>query len=73
MIRLGKYLEAHFTGSSFDRQVWVYASQNYANQVKAADTVRAILYYPAMSPNGIWFLEEIALLKKNVQIIIGSL
>lgn len=50
-----------------------FASHNFANQVSNGGTVRAILYYPGMRADAIWFTEEAALLKKLVEIIIGSL
>ena len=69
MTRLGKYLET----LPYNRQLWEYASQNFANQVSNNGIVRAILYYPEMSEYAIWFIEKEILIKKMVEIIIGSL
>lgn len=49
------------------------ASQNFANQVSNHGIVRAILYYPEMREDAIWFTEKEILIKKMVEIIIGSL
>ena len=40
MTRLGKYLEK----KPYNPDAWMYASQNFANQVRYGDTVRAIFY-----------------------------
>ena len=69
MTRLGKYLETQ----PCNRQLWEYASRNFANQVSNNGVVRAILYYPQMNENAIWFTEKEILIKKLVEIIIGSL
>lgn len=69
MTRLGKYLET----LPYNRQLWEYASQNFANQVSNNGIVRAILYYLEMSEYAIWFTEKEILIKKMVEIIIGSL
>ena len=69
MTRLGKYLKT----LPYDRLLWGYASQNFANQVSNNGIVRAILYYPGMRGDAIWFTEKEILVKKMVEIIIGSL
>ena len=69
MTRLGKYLET----LPYNPQLWDYASQNFANQVSNNGIVRAILYYPGMRVDAIWFTEKEILIKKMVEIIIGSL
>ncbi len=69
MTRLGKYLET----LPYNPQLWGYASQNFANQVSNNGIVRAILYYPGMRVDAIWFTEKEILIKKMVEIIIGSL
>ena len=69
MTRLGKYLET----KPYNPDAWMYASQNFANQVRYGDTVRAILYYGQMRPDAIWFSEEAILIQRLVEIIRGGL
>ncbi len=69
MTRLGKYLET----KPYNPDAWMYASQNFANQVRYGDTVRAILYYNGMRPDAIWFSEEAILIQRLVEIIRGGL
>ena len=69
MTKVGKYLET----LPYNRDLWMYASKNFANQVGNYDIVRAILYYPNMSQTAIWYSEREILLQKSVEIIIGSL
>lgn len=66
MPRLGKYLET----KPYNPDAWMYASQNFANQVRYGDTVRAILYYNEMRAEAIWFSEEAILIQRLVEIII---
>lgn len=70
MTRLGQYLEINYP---YNINAWLYASQNFANQVNNYDTVRAILYYPLMRETAIWFTEQEILIEKMGEIIIGSL
>ena len=69
MTRLGRYLETR----PYNPNEWLFASQNFVNQVSNGEIVRAILYYPDMRLDAIWFIEKELLLIKSVQIIIGSL
>ena len=69
MTRLGQYLET----KEYNSTLWNYASQNFANQVSKGGTVRAILYYPEMRLDALWFTENEILVKRLVEIIVGSL
>ena len=73
MTNTGSYLSTYFSGESFNPLAWNIASQNFANQVHYGETVRAILYYPGMRETAIWFSEEVILLKRLVEIILGGL
>ncbi len=68
MTHIGSYLES----LSYNRTAWVIASQNFANQVSNGATVRAILYYPGMSYDSIWFSEAKIIFDKAVEIIYGA-
>jgi hypothetical protein len=62
MTNTGAYLSTYFSGQSFNPLAWYIKSQNFANQVHYRETLRAI-----------WFSEEVILLQRLVEIIIGGL
>ena len=68
MTRVGQYLE---TGN-YAQKAWEIASYNFANQVPDNSTIHAILYYPKMWENSIWYTQELGvLINKMVEIIVG--
>jgi hypothetical protein len=69
MTHVGQYLQT----IGYNRDAWVIASQNFANQVSSGGFVYAVLYYPGMSYDSIWFTESTILLDKAVEIIRGAL
>lgn len=68
MTRVGQYLE----GMAYNPKAWELASYNFAHQVPNFSTVHAILYYPQMRENAIWYTQEIIeLSKRMINIIFG--
>ncbi len=69
MTRLGQYLSGL---PEYNQRAWELASYNFANQVPSYSQVNAILYYPGMRENAIWYTQEIIELgKKFIEIIRG--
>ncbi len=73
MTGTGAYLSTYFSGQYYNPLAWNIASQNFANQVGAGETVRAILYYPGMRESAIWFDELQILLERLAEIVRGGL
>lgn len=67
MTLLGKYLSLH---PHFSDEVWIIASQNFANQVSVGGTVFSIQNIGGIGVDSIWALYEYPILiEKNVDIL----
>lgn len=71
MTKLGKYLEKNYSGVNYNQDIWTIASKNFANQVSSRGSVYAILYYPDMRIDAVWFEEVKELAKRLIDIVVG--
>jgi hypothetical protein len=69
MTSVGQYLQT----LEYNRNAWIIASQNFAGQVSSGSSVYAIIYYPGMAYDSIWFIESKILVDKAVEIVRGAL